>query len=112
MEALLQRLIQLSSNLVERLDNADLEQFDEYMRQREELFKELEQMELPMEQMTVLRLEADRLISMESVIVARMVTLRDEARQQWEKIQQGRRSQARYDSAYGGGDSLFFDAKR
>jgi hypothetical protein len=112
MEALLQRLIQLSSNLVERLDNADLEQFDEYMRQREELFKELEQMEAPVEKMAVLRLEADKIISSESVIIARMVTLRDEARQQWDKIQQGRRSQAKYDSAYGGGDSLFFDAKR
>ncbi|MCK9858069.1 MULTISPECIES: hypothetical protein [Paenibacillus] len=112
MEALLQRLILLSSNLVERLDSADLEQFDEYMRQREELFLELEQLVVPAEQMAVLRLEADRLISIESVIVARMVTLRDEARQQWDKIQQGRRSQARYDSAYGGGDSLFFDARR
>ncbi|CAM3349843.1 hypothetical protein PALU110988_17915 [Paenibacillus lupini] len=112
MEALLQRLIQLSSNLVERLDNADLEQFDEYMRQREELFKELEQMEAPVEKLAVLRLEADKIISIESVIIARMVTLRDEARQQWDKIQQGRRSQAKYDSAYGGGDSLFFDAKR
>jgi hypothetical protein len=112
MEALLQRLIQLSSNLVERLDNADLEQFDEYMRQREELFKELEQMEAPVEKLAVLRLEADKIISSESVIIARMVILRDEARQQWDKIQQGRRSQAKYDSAYGGGDSLFFDAKR
>ncbi|GLX70894.1 hypothetical protein [Paenibacillus glycanilyticus] len=112
MEALLQRLIQLSSNLVERLDNADLEQIDNYMQQREELFRELEQLVVPAEQMAVLRQEADRLISIESVIVARMVTLRDEAKQQWEKIQQGRRSQARYDSAYGGGDSLFFDARR
>lgn len=112
MEALLQRLIQLSSNLVERLDNADLEQFDEYMRQREELFKELEQMEAPMEKMAVLRLEADKIISSESVIIARMISLRDEAKQQWDKIQQGRRSQAKYDSAYGGADSLFFDAKR
>ncbi|MGO4110614.1 hypothetical protein [Paenibacillus sp. YAF4_2] len=112
MEALLQRLIQLSSNLVERLDNADLEQFDEYMRQREELFKELEHMEAPVEQLAVLRLEADKIISSESVIIARMISLRDEAKQQWEKIQQGRRSQAKYDSAYGGGDSLFFDAKR
>jgi hypothetical protein len=98
--------------LVERLDNADLEQFDEYMRQREELFKELEQMEAPVEQLAVLRLEADKIISSESVIIARMISLRDEAKQQWDKIQQGRRSQAKYDSAYGGGDSLFFDAKR
>ncbi|WP_424766662.1 hypothetical protein [Paenibacillus sp. sgz302251] len=112
MEALLNQLNQLSSELIARLDNSKLEDMERYMQEREMLFAELQQLPPVREHDTDTRALVLRITEMDAVIKGRMTVLRNEANHEINKINIGKQSKSKYDSGSYGDDSLFFDTKR
>ncbi|MBD2868419.1 hypothetical protein [Paenibacillus arenilitoris] len=112
METLLQRLNQLSSELVSNLRGSVLEEIDAYMEERDRIFAELERLGPPSSsQVAEHRQQVERLFAMDRIIIGRMTELRDEANREIDKLNKGKRSKMLYESSYGD-DSLFFDRKR
>lgn len=112
MEALLKQLTQLSSNLIERLDSCELEDIEIYMQERDVIFADLQRIAQPHEQVTAFRPHILRIAELDTVITGRMTELRDEANDEINKINRGKRSKSIYESTSYGDDSLFFDTKR
>lgn len=112
MEALLNKLIQLSSNLVGQIGSCELEELDVYMEEREKLFDELHQFTPGSDQVAAYRPLVELIEKQDAVITGRMTVLRNEANHEIDKINRGKRSKSMYESSSFGDDSLFFDTKR
>ncbi|MFC4102029.1 hypothetical protein [Paenibacillus xanthanilyticus] len=110
MEQPIVRLKRLSAELVSRLGECELEDFDQYMTEREEIFENLMQGQLKPEEHE----DAKRILELDKQIIIRMLQLKNEAAEELEKVQQGQRSRNLYDSSYGAhqDESLFFDRRR
>lgn len=115
MELLIKRLNQLSSDLRERITSCELEDMDAYMAERELLFTELQQLAAASGGIYVtpeIRQMLQQLEQHDSIIIGRMVELRNAANVEIDKINKGKRSKLTYESGSYGDDSLFLDAKR
>jgi hypothetical protein len=112
MELLLQRLIQLSSDLIKQLEKCKLEDIEAYMEERNLLFADLQQLSLTPDQAVGFHLLGEQIQKQDSVIIGRMTELRVEADQEIDKLNKGKRSKSMYESASYGDDSLFFDKKK
>jgi hypothetical protein len=112
METLMLRLIQLSAELVGKIDSCELEDMEEYMKERDQIFAELQQCTPTVEQAAALRPLTQRILESDTVITGRMTELYNEASDEIDKINKGKRSKTMYQSAYAGEDSLFFDTKQ
>lgn len=112
MEMLMQRLIQQSSKLNERIYICELEDIEVYMQERDVIFAELQQLNPSPDQVAALRPLVLRIAELDTVITGRMTELRNEASQEIDKINRGKRSKSMYESGSYGADSLFFDTKR
>lgn len=108
----LQRLDQLSSELVQQLENCEMEQFDIWMEKRQCIFDELMKHTSLHSLTDQERLLAGRIQEMDKLIVARMKQLSDEARLELDKLNRAKRSKSMYDTVSYGDDSLFFDRKQ
>ncbi|WP_020619544.1 flagellar protein FliT [Paenibacillus daejeonensis] len=113
MEATILLLTQLSSNLVSRLASVELEEMAEYMRERDAIFIQLQQMRPTPSEAAELRPAVDRILAMDALIVARMNLLRGEAKAEMDKLANGRTAKTTYEDAYAmDQESYFFDTKR
>ncbi|TYP75745.1 hypothetical protein [Paenibacillus methanolicus] len=114
MEQPIERLKRLSAELVARLPECEMEDFDSYMAEREQIFGELMQRNLqPSEHK-----DAKLILQLDKQIIARMMELKVEAAGHLDKVQQGQKTRSVYDNAgygsYGGNqeESFFFDRRR
>lgn len=112
METLIQRLIQLSSELVQRMNECELEEIEAYMEARDIIFAELQQNVPAAEEIVALRNQVERILEMDTVITGRMTVLLTEANREISKINKGRRTKSIYETGFYGDDSVFFDTKR
>lgn len=113
MEATIRLLTQLSSELIERLEKAELEEVSDYMRERDAIFLQLQQMRPSPAQAAELRPAVERILTMDAEIVGRMMQLRAEARNELDKVSNGRTAKNTYEDSYGyEQESFFFDTKR
>lgn len=112
METLLNKLNQLSSNLIERLDSCEMEELVLYMEERDNLFAKLQETPPDREQVTTFRPLVEIILKQDVVIMGRMMVLRNNANLEIEKINIGKRSKSMYDSNSYGDESMFFDTKR
>ncbi|WP_168123420.1 hypothetical protein [Paenibacillus sp. HB172176] len=112
MEAQLNKLIQLSSNLIEKMESSDLQSIEEYMTQRDKLFADLQQLPVERYEADALQPLIERITKQDSVIIRTMAALKHAAFVEIEKINRGKRSKSVYESSSYGDDSLFFDRRR
>ncbi|WP_141506454.1 hypothetical protein [Paenibacillus luteus] len=112
METLLNKLNQLSYNLIERLGNCEMEELVLYMEERDELFAKLQQTTPDRTQVSAFRPLVELILKQDVVIMGRMMELRNNANQEIEKINIGKRSKSMYDTGSYGDESMFFDTKR
>lgn len=112
MQQHLQRLVQLSSELVWRLDGCGLEEIEAYMEERGRIFTELKQLVPDSASADQNRGLAVSMIEMDRIITGRMTQLSEEANRELNKLGRSKRTKAMYDSSPYGEDSLFFDTKR
>jgi hypothetical protein len=113
MEQHILRIRQLSSDLMERLDECGFEEIDAYMKERTTLFEEmvLLQAELPFRD--ELALEARRVLEMDRRIVERMRVVQIQLGAEVDKLQSGKKSKSVYESPNNHSqESYFFDSKR
>lgn len=112
MEATLQQLAQLSSELVDGLESREHEELEEYMLQRSRLFQLLMEWEPTTAEKARYQELVARMLEMDGRIVSRMTQLRDEAESELNKISRGRTVKNTYDSAPQYYDSQFFDKRK
>lgn len=108
----MQRLIQLSSDLISQGETSGLEDIEAYMQERDRVFTDLQHLTPASDQVVAFRPLVLRIAEMDAVITSRMTLLRDTALFEIEKINQGKRSKSAYDSPAYGDDSVFFDSKQ
>lgn len=112
MEKLLQQLSNLSSDLIAQLDSCTVDEIEEYMEQREQIYVELRAMvDKGVETTDEVSALAYTLRSQDATIVARLKELRREAAVELGRINQGKRSRQAYDTSAGSDDGLFFDTR-
>ncbi|MCA0757561.1 hypothetical protein KP806_21090 [Paenibacillus sp. N4] len=112
MQQHLQRLVQLSSELVRNLDGCGMEEIEAYMEERGRIFVRLKQFTPDSASAHQNRELVASMIQMDRVITGRMMNLRDEANRELNKLSRSKRTKAMYDSGPYGDESLFFDTKR
>ncbi|MBH5320627.1 flagellar protein FliT [Paenibacillus sp. GSMTC-2017] len=112
METYLNQIIQLSSNLLEKIESSDLETFEAYTEQRDELFAKLQELTPTKEQVEKLQPLVRQIQSQDTIIVSRMTQLQQEASDELNKLKVSQRSRSMYESSVGNDDSMFFDLKR
>lgn len=112
MEAILSSINQLSANLVAELEQSDLKTIEAYMEQRDRLFVELQEHVPTPEEKRQLQPLVKQLQKQDALILQRLAHLRNEAKQELNKLNLGKRSKSMYESASYSDDSLFFDTKR
>jgi len=109
---LLNNLILLSSDFLERIEQCDLDDFEAYMGERDQLFADLQKLQPDRTQAATYRPLIDLITQQDAVIVGRMTAMRNEASEEIENLSRGKRSKVVYDSGPYSEDSRFFDRKR
>ncbi|MFS0725892.1 flagellar protein FliT [Paenibacillus sp. 1P07SE] len=113
MEATILLLTQLSSNLVSRLASVGMDEMTDYMRERDAIFVQLQQMRPTPAEAAELRPAVEQILAMDALIVTRMHVLRSEAQAEMDKLSNGRTAKSTYEDSYAADqESFFFDTKR
>ncbi|RXZ83494.1 hypothetical protein EBB07_06720 [Paenibacillaceae bacterium] len=112
MEATLHQLEQLSYSLVERLAFTELDQLNDYMRERDALFIALQQMTVTPAQKQAHQSTVKRILQMDEVIVGRMKELRAAAELEINKLSNGRVVKNIYEPDAYEQESYFFDQRK
>ncbi|WP_270166211.1 flagellar protein FliT [Paenibacillus sp. SYP-B4298] len=112
MEATLQQLAQLSSELAEGLESREPEELEEYMLQRGRLFQQLMDWEPTAAEKVRHKELVAHILELDKQIASRMEQLRDEAETELNKISHGRTVKNTYDTAPQYYDSQFFDKRK
>ncbi|MGM0884181.1 MAG: hypothetical protein ACQEXQ_24475 [Bacillota bacterium] len=82
------------------------------MQERDVIFADLQRLTPPLDQVAAFRPHILHIAELDTVITGRMTELRNEANDEINKINRGKRSKSMYEAASYGDDSLFFDTKR
>jgi hypothetical protein len=113
MEQHILRIRQLSSDLMERLDECGFEEIDAYMKERTSLFEEMVLLQGEMPFRGEHAIEAGRVLEMDRRIVERMRVVQIQLGAEADKLQSGKKSKSVYESPKNYSlESYFFDSKR
>nr|WP_150959397.1 flagellar protein FliT [Aneurinibacillus sp. XH2] len=111
MENLIENLEQLTKSIVDNLDSATYEQLEDFVQRRGEIIATLKTIPFSKISTNSYREQIQSILKYDSIIVARMEELRQEANERLTKISIGRQQKVGYE-AVGPYDSVFFDQKK
>lgn len=111
MVELLRNLKQLSLGMMQKLDQATMEDFLEFIQKREEVIEKLKQEKVKQTEMTALALLAEEISQYDLPIIARMNELKQEASYGLAKFDRSRMQRRAYESHYTW-ESAFIDTKK
>jgi hypothetical protein len=112
MDELLKQLEQLSNDLLLNFQMVTFEDIADFMEQRDEIFNELQYVEISAIDKLKYKGLIDRILSYDPIIVSKMEQLKAEAQKELNKVSSGRMQKNAYDSEHQPADSLFFDQKK
>lgn len=111
MENLIANLEQLTKGIVDNLDGATYEQLEDFVQRRGEIIAKLQSIPFSQISTSPYRVQIQSLLKYDSVIIAKMEEIRQEANEGLSKISIGRQQKVGYE-AVGPYDSVFFDQKK
>lgn len=111
MDKLVKRLELLTQQVVKNLSDVSFEEINAFVAEREVIMTELQTNSFTPEELDRNRDTMKRIIEQDSIILARMNELKDEAAAQMSKISTGRTQKNAYDASYSS-DGIYLDKKK
>ena len=111
MDELLQRLKQLSVDMMRKLDRATMEDFVEFTQKREQIIGELKRRQAEFQKTAATARLVDEISQYDAPLISRMNELKQEASDGLAKLERSRMQKKAYDAGYAF-ESAFIDKRK
>lgn len=111
MDELIAQLKQITEEVTAKIDEVTFEELEQFVAERDKMITSLQAMSLQAEATAEHRQTVQSILQQDTIIMARIQALKDEASQSIHKIAQGKSQRDVYESPYSM-DAIYFDKKK